>query len=400
MQIPETDNIHDELASVLGERTDAYRVERVLKSAPGELTQLVWLRTAAGGELGPYVRKIIDESSGTGGVYEQLYERERGGARFRQLPRIVSCERSDGKLVVVMERVVGPTLREVIERAGAGERLGLATRLAPAVCEAAAELHGAFDQPVIHRDLTPSNIICTDGDQLLPCLIDLGIARSWREGAQTDTVHLGTRAYAPPEQYGFGQTDVRSDVYALGLLAFFCLTGRDPSQEDRERGFASPGVPEAWRAVIAKACALDPSERYASAAELAEALRTAVSGRPVRTHTSLGLRGRLDAARRAVAPVWSVLVVVMVALIVAVSVYIGVTPGQWTQPTAIQNYYDYLVAVPVYMLTAGYILVDRRWLRERIPWFSRVPARRVWHVLLGACFASFLLLIVIVAIEV
>ena len=54
-------------------------------------------------------------------------------------------------------------------------------------------------------------------------IIDLGIAHVWRDGADADTVKFGTRPYAPPEQYGFGQTSVRSDIDALGALLFFCL---------------------------------------------------------------------------------------------------------------------------------------------------------------------------------
>lgn len=91
---------------------------------------------------------------------------------------------------------------------------------------------------MIHRDLKPSNIIVT-GANYTPddgltfsslVIIDLGIARVWRDGADADTVKFGTRPYAPPEQYGFGQTSVRSDVYALGALLFFCLTGVDLNQ--------------------------------------------------------------------------------------------------------------------------------------------------------------------------
>ncbi|WP_419040750.1 serine/threonine-protein kinase, partial [Parolsenella catena] len=273
----ETDETHDELAAALRgavpPAADAYRVERVLKSAPGELTQLVYLRTAAGGELGPYVRKVIDRESGLGGAYVSLAAREREGLRVRQLPRIIECGVERGSLVVVMERVPGHTLREVIEAASPAQRVELAARLMPAVCDAAEELHTTLEQPIVHRDLTPGNVMCPDGDPTTPVLIDLGIARSWREDAETDTTHFGTRAYAPPEQYGFGQTDVRSDVYALGLLAFFCLTGRDPSPSGRERAFADPAVPEPWRVAIERAAALDPAERYQTAGELAAALR-------------------------------------------------------------------------------------------------------------------------------
>lgn len=98
----ETDETHDELAAALRgavpPAADAYRVERVLKSAPGELTQLVYLRTAAGGELGPYVRKVIDRESGLGGAYVALAAREREGLRVRQLPRIIECGSREARL--------------------------------------------------------------------------------------------------------------------------------------------------------------------------------------------------------------------------------------------------------------------------------------------------------------
>lgn len=313
------DELHNELAAHLAvldgeagrapvsstqssaQSADPYRVERVLKESPTEVTQLAWFRGAAGAELGPFVRKLIVPDSGIGGAYRILFEAQRAGRRFAHLPRVVTCRElgvgeltrartglpksmraCDALLEVVLEYVPGPTLREVIDAAAPGVRLDLAKRLMPALAEAVSELHEAFDAPVIHRDLTPGNVICPEGDPSSPVLIDLGIARTWHEGASSDTTHFGTRAYAPPEQFGFGQTDARTDVYALGLLAFFCLTASDPSPADRERGFAASGVPEAWRRVIARAVAFDPAMRHASARELGDAfafLATEPAGR-------------------------------------------------------------------------------------------------------------------------
>ena len=82
------------------------------------------------------------------------------------------------------------------------------------MCEAVRELHECFNPPLIHRDLKPANIVLSNGRVFL---IDFGIARVYRSGSVSDTSHLGTRAYAPPEQYGFGQTDTRSDVYDVPL---------------------------------------------------------------------------------------------------------------------------------------------------------------------------------------
>lgn len=406
MQTNDTVPIHDELAAQLGAPRDAYRIEQVLKSAPGEVTQLVWLRTAAGGELGPYVRKIIDASAGIGNVYQQLYEREKAGVRYLQLPRIVSCELNGGKLVVVMERVPGPTLREVAETTPSSERLALARCVMPAICDAAHELHTAFDQPVIHRDLTPSNIICPKDDHALPVLIDLGIARTWHEGAEKDTVHLGTRAYAPPEQYGFGQTDVRSDVYALGMLAFSCLTGCDPEPRDRERGFADPRVPDAWLLVIARACALDPADRYATAADLAAAFRTAGEknalpfSEPGAAPEGRPLRERLATMRRVVAPVRCVAVAAAAAVVIIASVYDALTPAQWVQGSPALNLYSYFVFVPALMLAAVYVLVDRAYLRERFAWLGNVSAKRANRIVLGVAVLVIVIFFLIVYLQV
>lgn len=291
MAADETDGLHDELAGRLGDMasapavqgsavpspaasnsaSDTYRVERTLKESPVERTELVWFRGLGGGELGPFVRKRISADSGLGAAYRQLWAAERAGRRFSHLPHVVSCADDERGLTVLLDWVPGPTLLELVLTASAERRVELAARLVPAVCDAASELHEAFVPPVIHRDLTPGNVVLPEGDPTSPVLIDLGISRSWSEGARADTTHFGTRAYAPPEQFGFGQTDVRSDVYALGMLALFCLVGRDPVPDDRERGFAVAGVPEAWRLVIARACDLDPSKRYGSARELGQA---------------------------------------------------------------------------------------------------------------------------------
>ena len=257
--------MEDELSRYLDDLgpDDSYRVEAVLKEGALETTEMVWMRGHGGTETGPFIRKTIKGRPNAGQAYERLLDAQQRGRRFLYLPRVIDCRESDGSLAVVMEYVNGVTLAQLVE---SGEpSLGLARGVFPFACDGATELHERFSPPLIHRDLKPGNVMVSEGGITL---IDLGIARNYVEGAQTDTCCFGTRAYAPPEQFGFGQTDVRSDVYALGLLLFFCLTGRDPSPADRERGFADPTVPEPLRRVIAKAAAFDPSQRYQSAAEL------------------------------------------------------------------------------------------------------------------------------------
>ena len=282
----------DELTAALVEhlasldRDDSYRVERVLKRSSVETTELVYFEGTGGGSLGPFVRKRIDASAQIGGAYERLFAAQRAGRRFEHLPRIVDCRRVGDELNVVMEYIEGETLGALVDRLGATP--DYARELYPALCDAVGELHAGFamagetSAPEIHRDLKPSNIIVT-GANYTPndgltfsslVIIDLGIARVWRDGADVDTVKFGTRPYAPPEQYGFGQTSVRSDVYALGALLFFCLTGADPKPgRDMREQCEACDVPVPFADVICMAMALDPDKRFASAKALGHAAR-------------------------------------------------------------------------------------------------------------------------------
>lgn len=101
-------------------------------------------------------------------------------------------------------------------------------------------------------------------------LVDLGIARSHKQEANHDTVHFGTRAYAAPEQYGYQQTDERTDIYGLGALLAFCPLGHYPTETDWRGGFLAEGIPRDLSAIVAKATAFDPEQRHQSARELKE----------------------------------------------------------------------------------------------------------------------------------
>ena len=294
--------VNDELTASLVEhlasldRDNSYRVERVLKFSDVETTELVYFEGSGGGSLGPFVRKRINASVQIGGAYEHLFAAQRAGRRFEHLPRIVDCRRVGDELDVVMEYVEGETLEALVGRLGATP--DYARGLFGAPCDAAAELHAGFamagERPVlvIHRDLKPSNIIVSgvryaaDAGMTFSSLviIDLGIARVWRDGADTDTVKFGTRSYAPPEQFGFGQTSVRSDIDALGALLFFCLTGTDPKPgRDIREQCETHGMPTPLADAVCMAMALDPAKRFASAEALGRATRAAYDlSHPVR----------------------------------------------------------------------------------------------------------------------
>lgn len=268
----------DELGAYLAAvaRDDCYRVVRPLGAAArigadpsvagqaGTITELVQFEGANGAALGPFVRKRIDLALGVGTAYQELYEAQCSGARFAHVPRIVECYKTGRELVVVSEFIPGKTLDAFVNEAGPSLELSLS--VVPAVCAAVAELHKAFDPPVVHRDLKPANIIVSEGPSgLSATLIDFGIARRYREGAAADTVRFGTRSYAPPEQYGFGQTSVRSDIYALGMIALFCITGEEAYGQPSAESLAHAGVTGPYADAILQATSFDPGRRFASA---------------------------------------------------------------------------------------------------------------------------------------
>ncbi len=187
------------------------------------------------------------------------------------LPRITDSFSEAGRQYLVMDFVEGETLECILRRRGrlsVGEALDIAVQIA----EVLEYLHGR-PRPVIFRDLKPANVIL--GPDGTARLIDFGIARFFQSGKTSDTRALGTPGYAAPEQYGRGQSDARTDLYALGATLHEALSGVDPSQEPFR--FAplrtlNPEVPGPLESIVARALALSPEERFADAAAFRRAL--------------------------------------------------------------------------------------------------------------------------------
>ena len=216
-------------------------------------------------------------------------------AGVSRLPHVRELYRLPDALVAVYDYVEGPTLRELVQERGplAPAR---AVSLSRQLCQALAPLHAAG---VVHRDIAPGNVVvAADGAHL----IDLGIARMRVDGASHDTTRLGTWGFAAPEQYGFAQTDARSDVFSLGRVLTYALTAADPADASFDSAAQeSPLVPPALREVIKKATAFEPSARYQSVGELERALAATLAGMdemrgvPAASAVSSGVAG--DAAR-------------------------------------------------------------------------------------------------------
>jgi serine/threonine protein kinase len=129
------------------------------------------------------------------------------------LPKFKAAFENNRVLLTVRTYIEGVPLDHFVKKCALSETQIIA--LCVQLCDILSYLHGQ-DKPIIHRDIKPQNIIVQPDGTIV--LIDFDIARQYREDAETDTQCFGTRLYAPPEQYGFSQTDCRADIYSLGVL--------------------------------------------------------------------------------------------------------------------------------------------------------------------------------------
>ncbi|MGE5678999.1 MAG: serine/threonine protein kinase, partial [Pseudomonadota bacterium] len=188
------------------------------------------------------------------------------------LPRIVDIIDNGRTIYVIMDYIEGEPLSKILDEYGAQPQ-DVVIDWAKQLCEVLDYLH-TRTPPIIYRDMKPANVMLRpDGNVKL---IDFGIAREYKEQSLADTVSLGTKGYAAPEQFGGkGQTDARTDVYCLGVTLYHLITGQNPCEPPYElypirqwNASLSAGLER----IIQKCTQLNPEDRYQSCAELLYAL--------------------------------------------------------------------------------------------------------------------------------
>ena len=189
------------------------------------------------------------------------------------LPRIVDIINRDDVIYVVMDYIEGEPLNKVLDRYGA-QTQDIVIEWAEDLCGVLDYLH-AQNPPIIYRDMKPANIMLQPNGNIK--LIDFGIAREYKEQNLEDTVSLGTKGYAAPEQFGGkGQTDRRTDIYCLGVTLYHLLTGKNPCEPPYEIypiRYWNPELSAGLENIILKCTQLNPNDRFDSCAELMYALR-------------------------------------------------------------------------------------------------------------------------------
>ena len=175
------------------------------------------------------------------------------------MARVYEIFKCDDTLVVIEEFINGRTLQQIIDNEGPLNE-DVAIKYIMDLCSILDILHNQ-NPPIIHRDIKPSNIII-DNNGILK-LIDFDVSRVYRDEKNRDTHILGTKGYASPEQFGFEQTDCRSDIYSVGVLINVLTTGKYMKEQLNDGRL---------RHIIEKCTNISPDNRYKSVKELQIAL--------------------------------------------------------------------------------------------------------------------------------
>ncbi|MBQ8941003.1 MAG: serine/threonine protein kinase [Firmicutes bacterium] len=199
-------------------------------------------------KLTEYNKIAVLKQVGNADIYKRLKSMQVKGT-----PKIIGIFEKDGNNFVIEEYISGDSLDEVLKSQGKLSAKQV-KHIICSLCDILAPLHKSG---IIHRDIKPSNIMLTSSNAVF--LIDFGIARSVNAENTSDTAKLGTEFYASPEQYGFKQTDNRSDIYSLGKLMLVLLSGRETADSINRLKYAR---------IIKKCTQVDSDKRFSSVISL------------------------------------------------------------------------------------------------------------------------------------
>src|SRR5579864_3561459 len=192
------------------------------------------------------------------------------------LPRIYEYFAENDRSYLVMDFIEGETLEDYLEKHNGGPLpVEQVITWTEQLCDVLSYLHN-HQPPIIFRDLKPANVMIGESGHIF--LIDFGIARIFKPGQSHDTVALGSPGYAAPEQYGKAQSTPRSDIYSLGALLHYLLTGVDPSEQPfffQPASHLNPAVPPILEQLLQQMLEMQTEKRPAGVQDVLKVLRQA-----------------------------------------------------------------------------------------------------------------------------
>lgn len=191
-------------------------------------------------------------------IMEKMADRKLSG-----IPKTYRIFEENGEVYLVREYIEGMSLAQMVLQKGGISEAEIC-RISRKICQTAEQFQNP-DEPMIHRDIKPENIVVTSGGEVV--FIDFGTMRSYKKDGSRDTFVVGTRGTAAPEQYGYTQTDQRTDVYAIGQTMLYMV-----SESYEMNQLSECAVSRRMKKIIEKACSFEPDKRYGDAAQLRRAV--------------------------------------------------------------------------------------------------------------------------------
>lgn len=179
------------------------------------------------------------------------------------IPKAYRIFEENGEVYLVREYIEGMSLAQMVLQKGGISEAEIC-RISRKICQTAEQFQNP-DEPMIHRDIKPENIVVTPGGEVV--FIDFGTMCSYKKDGSRDTFVVGTRGTAAPEQYGYTQTDQRTDVYAIGQTMLYMV-----SESYEMNQLSECAVSRRMKKIIEKACSFEPDKRYGDAAQLRRAV--------------------------------------------------------------------------------------------------------------------------------
>ena len=203
------------------------------------------------------------------------------------IPKAYRIFEENGGVYFLREYIEGTPLSQMVMQKGGIQERELC-KISLKICQAV-ENFQKLEDPMIHRDIKPENIVVTPTGETV--FIDFGTMRSYKKDSQRDTFVVGTRGTAAPEQYGYRQTDQRTDVYAIGQTMLYMVT--ESYELDQ---LSECKISRKLKKIIEKACSFEPDKRYADAAELRKAIEKCQEDNRKVVHKKAGAAVGLTAA--------------------------------------------------------------------------------------------------------